>query len=241
MEINRDCLVLVLNSLKEKDKCNLRLVCKYFNKVYLQTISPDFYLGRCHQFLLDNYNIESNHIRRYAIRRMTVFPGNKTINQLSKAEKVSLTNVMIINGIKICKGNYFKFRKQGIFKRIGPNLKIIPKSYKDIFYYGRCFQFLLDSDTKNNTIASLLKLSPKELIIKAHKRWDWIMYKNKEFEVDCGEDDRCTWKDEVDNPSRIRCYCGNAKFLYYEDLETLEDPESNFLDHWECSGYPCLA
>lgn len=160
---------------------------------------------------------------------MNVFPNNKTINQLSNAEKVKLVNDMITNGIKICKGQHWRSRKQGIFKRIGPDINIITNNYKDMFYYGRCFQFLLDLDIKNNTIESLLSLS-------------WNLIRNGTGSCISIENLRlivgdCTWKDEVDNPSRVRCYCGNAKFMYYEDLETLENPESYFLDNWQCFGY----
>lgn len=178
-----------------------------------QTLFPlminisEFEYGRFYQLVIDksrNIKHSRDRPRRY---RCSAYMRSKTKIEILEEAYAIIDHYKYKRKSKVTVGDWWRI------SRIEPIV--------DDFYYGRCFQFLLDTNAKT-TIDDLLAKEDDEVILDAHKLKVKILEPNPmsgdEYRVDC--DECSTWYH-----GDKRCSCGNRRcYLSYNDyVESLDD------------------
>lgn len=177
-----------------------------------EVISP-FVYGRHYQIVIDlsTWNLESD--RRFKI--LDIVKSKSPLEIVCEARRICLK--IMENIIKKDK------RDNGLYDLMFDPYKSHTNFYNDsLFYSGRCFQFLLDTDRKKFNQSELAELTIPKIIQKAHKvKNELLARQSSPYEINCGCTccKTCGW-----SYGNNRCDCGNRKVYYsFGELNTLDD------------------
>ncbi len=193
------------------------LYIKYFAEYYPNT--KIFIYGRKYQFLIDRYPVNPklmrginwyDHTNRFhAVRRIV-----GTMSQIKINENV---NKMLTEPIPVFSGKTGIKRYYRLKPSLATNFDILgcrfyshlhPKKY--IYYIGRCFQFLLDTNAKI-TLDKIYNPIDEALALNAKIR---CKPKEQMYDIKCCQNCSTYYYDDR------RCSCGNRRILvnFYEYL-----------------------
>lgn len=162
----------------------------------------EFEYGRCYQLLIDRSK-KFKHSISYPRREQVIdYVSNK-----SRSE-IIIESYGIINDFR--KKNYWRNKKYNQWHDVWINSK-----EEDYFYYGRCIQFLLDANNKNN-IDDLLSDTYNDVITKAHKLKHTILLSTLPKEGEVLYTKQCEERSWI--VGETRCNCGRKLYLTYDDI-----------------------